>query len=149
MEGDNNMNSEEQRKWWQDISALMDKGKGIFEPEPGLGKTGLFTAPEILFQDWGIVRNGAVLKIINTKEYGIDCADYDKQMVNNRQLVSTKREIVNRGDIIYMSTSPDPPFDQLDHVYLVLGNQWLVHWDHRGSAIKSTVILDHIWKVMM
>lgn len=130
------------------VCDLRDKNFGFEVPEVETG-TKIYTASNIQFQDWGIVRNGAVLKIITDKEFGIGRADYDKPMFTHRELVATKREEVNRGNIVYMSTSPDPLFNNLEHVYIILGNQWMVHWDHRGSALLTTELLPYIWKVLM
>lgn len=108
----------------------------------------LLTAYGITFQNGGILNEGSVLCVRADVGFNVVTPEAGGKILVDVKLMLATRPEVHRGDIVYMDAWPDPSFDDISGYYVILGDTWAVHWDD-GSAMKTDVVLSHIWKVVL
>lgn len=119
------------------------------EEAAGRGEQTLYTDPRIKFQHGGIVDVDKYAVLCVQTQHGFTVRKFtDAEVHSSCQLVRIGRPGLNRGDIVYMSPNPVPIFDTVSYYYMVLDSTEAVHWVD-GSAIKTDVVLDYLWKVIL
>lgn len=115
----------------------------------GRGEQTLYTDPRIKFQHGGIVDVDKYAVLCIQTQHGFSVRKFtDDEVHSSIKLERYARVDVSRGDIVYMSPNSVPIFDTVSYYYMVLDSTEAVHWVD-GSAIKTDVVLDYLWKVIL